>query len=413
MMTTEYCSETKIQKIEQELWTLTVKGDDIEGYNNRFHELSLLCPDLVTPEKKKIECYIRGWPERVKANAKATMISESNKRKWEDHQRNNNRNTNTHHQQQNRRQEARKAYVAALAVVKGYPRNLPRCNRCNSHHNGQCPPKWRRCQRFRHQEKDCRARAPSVGVNSQQNVTCYGCGEKGHFRNKCPKKTDQQNEGDRGKAFVTRTEDAPQSYYRRARSPQQNPNVVTETLLINDHYASILFDSGAEKSLVSTAFTPFIDIAPAALDTSYDVELADGKVVSTNTVLRGCTLALFNHIVRILLPNGEILEVQGERPKKDPRFLSCMKSDEKKLEDIPIVRDFPDVFLDDLSGLPLMREIEFRGMKRISEKRTKNQAKTYKTEHGMEKRGKDKVKSKPKSKSQMVNSEKSKSRPKP
>ncbi|GKA86318.1 putative reverse transcriptase domain-containing protein [Tanacetum coccineum] len=83
----------------------------------------------------------------------------------------------------------------------------------------------------------------------------------------------------------------------------QNPNVVTGTFILNDHYASILFDSGAEKSFVSTVFTPFIDIAPAALDTSCEVKLADGKVVSASTVLRGCTLALFNHVFKIdLLP---------------------------------------------------------------------------------------------------------------
>ncbi|GKG00632.1 putative reverse transcriptase domain-containing protein [Tanacetum coccineum] len=70
----------------------------------------------------------------------------------------------------------------------------------------------------------------------------------------------------------------------------QNPNVVTGTFLLNDHYACILFDSGAEKSFVSSAFTPFINIAPTALNTSYEVELADGKVVSTNTVLRGCMI---------------------------------------------------------------------------------------------------------------------------
>ncbi|GJS82973.1 putative reverse transcriptase domain-containing protein [Tanacetum coccineum] len=160
------------------------------------------------------------------------------------------------------------------------------------------------------------------------------------------------------------------------------------------HYASILFNLSAEKSFVSFAFTPFIDIAPAALDASYEVELADGKVVSINTVLRGCTIALFNHvfkidllptrlgsfdvivgmdwlsyhravivcyekIVRVLLPNREILDIQGERPKKDPTSLSCMKVDEKKVEDILIVCDFPKVFPDDLSGLPLVRAKEF------------------------------------------------------
>ncbi|GKA17496.1 putative reverse transcriptase domain-containing protein [Tanacetum coccineum] len=201
MMTTEYCPTMDIQKTEQELWTLTMKGDDIEGYNNRFHELALMCHDLVTPEKKNIERYIQGLSKRVKANvtssklaslhdvinvacelieqaiqAKAMRIGESNKRK----------------------QEAARVYVAAPAEGRGYAGNLPWCNRFNSHHNGQCPPKCQRCQRSRHQEKDCRVRAPGVGVNSLQNVTCYGCREKGHFRNKCPKKTDEPNEGPRG-----------------------------------------------------------------------------------------------------------------------------------------------------------------------------------------------------------------------
>ncbi|GJV64582.1 putative reverse transcriptase domain-containing protein [Tanacetum coccineum] len=67
----------------------------------------------------------------------------------------------------------------------------------------------------------------------------------------------------------------------------------------------------------------------------------------------------YDKIVRIPLPNGEILEVQGERPEKDPGLLACIKADEKKLDDIRVVRDFPEVFPDDLSGLPPVREIEF------------------------------------------------------
>ncbi|GKD19815.1 putative reverse transcriptase domain-containing protein [Tanacetum coccineum] len=68
MMTTEYCPATEIQKIEQKLWTLTLKGDDIEAYNNRFHELALMCPELVPTKKKKIEKYVRGFLERIKGN---------------------------------------------------------------------------------------------------------------------------------------------------------------------------------------------------------------------------------------------------------------------------------------------------------------------------------------------------------
>ncbi|GJW18321.1 putative reverse transcriptase domain-containing protein [Tanacetum coccineum] len=398
MMTTEYCPATEIQKMEQELWTLTLKGDDIEAYTNRFHELVLMCPELVSTESKKIEKYIRGFPERIKGNitsskpatlheavnmarelveqsfqGRAARISESNKRKWEDNQRNTNHNNpnynnnpnnnnnrnrnNNHHHQQNRRQETVRAYAAAPAEGKVYAGNLPKCNRCSLHHHGPCPQKCTRCQRMGHREKDCRARLPGAG--------------------------NQQNGGAYARAYVV------------VENPQQNPNVVTGTFLLNDHYACILFDSGAEKSFVSSAFTPFINITPATLNISYEVELADGKVVITNTVLRGCTLALYNHrfkidllptrlgsfdviigmdwlsyhravidcyekIVRIPLLNGEILEVQGERPEKDPGSLACIKADEKKLDDIRVVRDFPEVFPDDLSGLPPVREIEFR-----------------------------------------------------
>ncbi|GKA35632.1 putative reverse transcriptase domain-containing protein [Tanacetum coccineum] len=68
MMTTEYCPATEIQRMEQDLWTLTLKGDDIEAYNNRFYELALMCPELVPTEKKKIEKYVRGFPKRIKGN---------------------------------------------------------------------------------------------------------------------------------------------------------------------------------------------------------------------------------------------------------------------------------------------------------------------------------------------------------
>ncbi|GJY86015.1 putative reverse transcriptase domain-containing protein [Tanacetum coccineum] len=318
MMTTKYCPATKIQRMEEELWTLTLKRDDNEAYNNHFHELALMCPEQVPTEKKKVERYIKGFPERIIGNitsskpttlheainmarelveqvvqGKAARVSKSNKRKWKDHQRNtnnnnlnNNRNRNNHqHQQQNQRQETTRAYVAAPAEGMTYAENLP----------------W--CQRLGHQEKHYRVRFPDVGGNALQNLWLW----------------------------------------REGATTRKNPNVVTGTFLLNDHYASILFNSGAEKSFVSTEFTPFINIAPATLDTSYEVELADGKI-----------------IVRIPLSNGEILEIQGERPEKDPKLLSCIKTDEKKPEDIRIVSDFPEVFLNDFSGLPPVREIEFR-----------------------------------------------------
>nr|GEY45012.1 hypothetical protein [Tanacetum cinerariifolium]GEY71947.1 hypothetical protein [Tanacetum cinerariifolium] len=137
MMTDEYCLRSEVQKIEQELWNLTVKGDNIVGYTDRFHELAVMYPTMVTPEYKKNKRYIGGLSKRINGNvtsskpattreaihmahslmdqvvwAKAARISDSNKRKWEDQQRGNNNNNNcinTHHHQKNRRKKAVRA----------------------------------------------------------------------------------------------------------------------------------------------------------------------------------------------------------------------------------------------------------------------------------------------------------------
>ncbi|GJT89173.1 reverse transcriptase domain-containing protein [Tanacetum coccineum] len=83
----------------------------------------------------------------------------------------------------------------------------------------------------------------------------------------------------------------------------QDPDVVTSTFLINNRYASILFDTGADRSFVLTAFSSLINIAPSALDTKYDVELADRKIIRVDTIIRGCTLNLLNHTFNIdLMP---------------------------------------------------------------------------------------------------------------
>ncbi|GKF95152.1 hypothetical protein Tco_0287887, partial [Tanacetum coccineum] len=82
--------------------------------------------------------------------------------------------------------------------------------------------------------------------------------------------------------------------YNRTMDAQQDPKAVTSTFLLNNRYATALFDSGANKSFVSTNFSTLIDIEPVELDTCYEVELADGKVVSTNNVHSECALITEN-----------------------------------------------------------------------------------------------------------------------
>ncbi|GKF01787.1 putative reverse transcriptase domain-containing protein, partial [Tanacetum coccineum] len=165
----------------------------------------------------------------------------------------------------------------------------------------------------------------------------------------------------------------------------QGPNVVTGTFLLNNCYASVLFDSGFNRSFVDTRFSSMLDIDPVKIDTSYEVELADGRVVSTNTVLKGCALNLVNHLFEIdFMPielgtfgviigmdwvvKHDAVIICGEKASKYIErgchlFLAHVtgkRSKDKRLEDVPVIRNFPEVFPDDLSGLPPPRQVEFR-----------------------------------------------------
>ncbi|GJX81667.1 putative reverse transcriptase domain-containing protein [Tanacetum coccineum] len=277
---------------------------------------------------------------------------------------------------------------------KEYEGTLLFYNKCKLHHVGPCTIRCGKCNKIRHLTQNCKVTNSTTSTQrgqmvNQRDVACFNCGAPGHYRKDCPK-VKNQNRGNkarvpdaRGKAYVLGGGDA-------------NPgsNTVTGTFLLNDHHAYMLFDSGADRSFVSNTFSALLDITPSALDVSYAVELADGRTSETNTVLRGCTLGLLGHpfnidlmpidlgsfdviigmdwlaknhavivcdekIVRIPYGNKhlQIKETQVTRvtvkENKD-------KSKEKRLEDVPTVRDFPKVFPEDLPGLPPIRQVEFQ-----------------------------------------------------
>ncbi|GKA21709.1 putative reverse transcriptase domain-containing protein [Tanacetum coccineum] len=115
----------------------------------------------------------------------------------------------------------------------------------------------------------------------------------------------KDNKGNRGNQDGKDT--APAKVYAVGRAgTNPNSNVVTGTFLLNNHYASVLFDTGADKSFVSTKFSSQMDIMPSTLDHYYNVELADGRIIGLNTILRGCTLNLLNHPFNINLMPVEL-----------------------------------------------------------------------------------------------------------
>ncbi|GJR63005.1 putative reverse transcriptase domain-containing protein [Tanacetum coccineum] len=305
LLTNKYCPRTEVRKMEDELYNLTVKGNDLKPYVRRFQELAVLCPNMVPNTEKLLEAFIGGLPRSIEGNVTASKPQ---------------------------------TLEEAINIAQ---RLMDQCQKTN--------------------------------INPQ------------------------------GRAYMLRNKNA-----------HQDPNVVTGMFLLNQHLARVLFDSGADKSFISISLASMLNIPPITIDTFYDIEMADENLVSTNTVIQGATLTLLNQPFKIdLMPiklgsfdvivgmdwlskyhariicdekivhipiDGETLIIRGDRSKTRLSLISCIKtnryisrgcqvfvaqvmkkkSDEKRLEDIPVVREFPEVFPEDLPGLPPVRQVEFQ-----------------------------------------------------
>nr|GEU73204.1 putative reverse transcriptase domain-containing protein [Tanacetum cinerariifolium] len=441
-MTEKYCPRGEMKKLESELWNLRVKSNDVVSYSQCFQELGLLCVRMFPDEADKIERYVGGLPDvihgSVVASRPKTMqeaiemaneLMDKRNNTWAERQAKNkrkvvdtSRSNQSQQQQQNKRQNTGRVYTAGSSEKKPYGGSEPLCPKCNYHHDGPCAPKCHKCNKVGHIARDCRSTANVNTTNQRgngtgQKPTCYECGSQGHFKKDCLK-FKNNNRGTQGGNST-----APAKVYAvgRARTTP-DPNAVTGTFLLNNRYASILFDTGVDRSFVSTAFSSQIAITPTTLDHYYDVKLADGRIIRLNSILRGCTLNFLNHpfnidlmpvelgnfdaiigmdwlakyhavivcterIVRIPWGN-EILIIHGygsdQGNETRLNIISCAKtqkyiqkvchvflahittketedkSEKKRLEDVPIVQNFPKVFLEDFPGLPPTRQVEFQ-----------------------------------------------------
>nr|GFB61412.1 putative reverse transcriptase domain-containing protein [Tanacetum cinerariifolium] len=262
---------------------------------------------------------------------------------------------------------------------KVYTGDLPMCTKCNYHHTRQCAPKCGKCKRCGHTTTDCQVNTNNNNNNNNNNKNqkagaCYECGNTRHIKKNCLKLKNHGNGSGNGIAQG-------RVYALGGREASPESNVIMGTFLLSNRYAKILFNTGADRSFVSTTFSALIDITPTTLENHYDVELADGKIIGVNAIIRGFTLNFMNHPFNIDLmpvPLGSFdVIIEMDWLTKYPGYLSMGcdvflanvttkeakdKSEEKRLEDVPIVRDFPEVFPKDLpeekrlEDVPIVRD---------------------------------------------------------
>ncbi|XP_071704838.1 uncharacterized protein [Rutidosis leptorrhynchoides] len=324
-MIDEYCPRNEIQRLETELWNLKLQGMDISGYTNRFLELAFMCPTMVTPEYKRVERCIWGLSEDIQGNVMSSKLETI-------------------------QSAIRMAHDLMAQVVRRQPINAK----------------------------------TDVKVTTEKRK--WDGNQEGHFKKECPKA--KKGETAKGRAFQITTKEA-----------REDPELVTGMFLLNNHLASILFDTGADKTFIAKDFSVTINRPLTALDTRYAVELANGKLIKVDKIMRGCVLNLSNNLfevdlmlielgsfdvvigmdwlsknradikcaeksIRIPLENGENLVIQGDKSKVNLNIISYMraqrylkkgypsilghvkglKTKEIGLEDVPVVREFPQVF---------------------------------------------------------------------
>ncbi|GJR38968.1 reverse transcriptase domain-containing protein [Tanacetum coccineum] len=314
--------------MEDEFYHLTVKGNDLKTYVRRFQELATLCPTMVPDSEKMMEVFIGGLPQSIEGNVTASKPQTLEEA--------------INIAQRLMDQETFRAYAATPTENNGYT-----------------------CNKVGHMTKNYRNKGPATGSNLLPvTVTCHACGEKWHYANQCRKTTNNNTQG--------------RAYMLRDRNAHQDPNVVTSMFFLNQHLARVLFNSGADKSFISISLASMLKIPPITIDTFYNIEMADGNLVSTNAVIQGCTLTLLNQpfeidLMPIKLGSFDVIIGMDWLSKYHARIICDEKvvyipikgetliiRDEKRLEDIPVVREFSKVFPEDLPGLPPARQVEFQ-----------------------------------------------------
>ncbi|GKC26014.1 hypothetical protein Tco_1028164, partial [Tanacetum coccineum] len=199
-MTDKYCQRGEVKKLEGEMWNLKVKGTDVVGYNQRFQELALMCARMFPEESDKIEKYVGGLPDMIHGSVMASKPKTM--------------------------QDAIEFATGLMdkkirsGEKKLYKGSKPLCSKCNYHHNGQCAPKCRKCNRVGHLAHNYRSATNANTANNQrgteagQKATCFEYGGHGHFKRECLKLKNNNCDNQGYHQLRVREEDIPKTVFR-------------------------------------------------------------------------------------------------------------------------------------------------------------------------------------------------------
>nr|GEY95267.1 putative reverse transcriptase domain-containing protein [Tanacetum cinerariifolium] len=321
----------------------------VPTYTNRFQELTLICTKFVANENEKIDKYISGLPDNIYRNVKSSKprtLDETieltndlmdqklrtyteradNKKKTDDTSRNN----HGHQQQPFKKKNVTKVYNMGTGERKPYEGSLPKCTKCQRHHNGLCTQKYHKCSKVGHFARDCRssdnanvANAQRDGKETPKGNGCFKCGASGHFKRDCPK-LKKKNEGNRN----------PQGWVYAVGNVEKNGN------------APMKPDSNVVTELGSFD----VIIGMDWLRRCHAVIVCDEKLVQipygnetltflgneSNNGRESCLAVISCSKAQEYMAKGRQIFLAQISTKKEED-----KSGRKQLKDVPIVRDFP------------------------------------------------------------------------
>ncbi|KAI3704673.1 hypothetical protein L1987_74900 [Smallanthus sonchifolius] len=407
----KFCPKTEKEQAERKFLEHRMVGTNDREYTTKFFEYARLAPHLAKPESVLITRYIYGLvPEirdLVKVVSPKTIESTVEL-------------TGTMTAGLIRNIEEKKKVESSIKSKpeakrfsknfgqKGLPFNNPPCKTCGRRHSGKCvfeTPFCNYCKVSGHSTENC---------FKKKGITCFSCGELGHISTNCPKFARTGRAGGSGAKITPENKKTVRAFVMNANQAERTPDVITGTFLLNNVYAKVLFDSGANRSFIDYNFCNLLNKPLSPLAETYEVETANGDLIKISQSLNNCyiTLAGFTipvqllpmsitgfdivlgmdwlstnqaeilcnqQVVKLVTPTNKTLTIQGDKPTKPIQIISILKATkclrkgylaclvsitalekEKKIESVHVVSEFPDIFPEELPGLPPEREVEFR-----------------------------------------------------